>query len=726
MTLRPTAAAAVLALAAAASPASASTAGPYSVTVLVDGVPAPEYAARGRIYLEALRGRNFSVRLSNPTSERVAVALSVDGRNVIDARRTTAEKATKWILMPGQTAEIPGWQVSGEVSRRFFFTETARSYAKWLGDTANVGTIEAVFYRERRPRRRRADLARAAAGPNRDAAEESEARPAPPSPEGSRAASTAVLRPSRGRAEMHNDGTVAPSEARPLRRVPPTKESDSYAATGIGDRTRFPVQWISFDEDPTPRRARRCDMSSAPSSFGSACFLARTTCMPEIGDAVSSGSTLPTRTATAERSPDLPDDRLIAPRPVGRGGGVLGVRRRHTATVHRWMARAVGEQEADDMTQDVLLKAYRGLPRFRDEAPPRAWLASIADNAVKNRYRARGRFRRIFAGSSDDDAAPDAAAPSAGPEENARASESRAFVTEALKRLPAEFRMPVVLRDLEEWSYEEIAVSLDLPVGTVKSRIARGRGQLRDAARPPARLEGDNHEPKSASRPIARVSVAPPRRRALAAERAHFESHRAHCAGVPPRRRRVRSGALALSLEPPLAGGSGSVRPHPPQAAVRAAAASAVTSGRRSESICAGPGHSPPRSSPRSGPPSSAGEKPPNAPSPPQPRFRSSSSRAGASPPVRSRPRAERPRRRRRAPGRERLFSRRKRPEPSRRKAEPRKKCGRRVRQRRPCRPRRCPPERRSASSSTAKERDASAPSDRLDSGARTMAKYNR
>jgi RNA polymerase sigma-70 factor (ECF subfamily) len=131
------------------------------------------------------------------------------------------------------------------------------------------------------------------------------------------------------------------------------------------------------------------------------------------------------------------------------------------------------------MTQDVLLKAYRGLPRFRNEAPPRAWLASIADNAVKNRYRARGRFRRIFAGSSDDEAGPDAAEPAAGPEENARANESRGFVTEALKRLPADFRMPVVLRDLEEWSYEEIAVSLDLPVGTVKSRIARGRGQLR-------------------------------------------------------------------------------------------------------------------------------------------------------------------------------------------------------------------------------------------------------
>jgi RNA polymerase sigma-70 factor (ECF subfamily) len=49
----------------------------------------------------------------------------------------------------------------------------------------------------------------------------------------------------------------------------------------------------------------------------------------------------------------------------------------------------------------------------------------------------------------------------------------------ALQKLPLEFRLPVVLRDLEEWSYEEIASSLELPIGTVKSRIARGRGHLR-------------------------------------------------------------------------------------------------------------------------------------------------------------------------------------------------------------------------------------------------------
>jgi len=157
---------------------------------------------------------------------------------------------------------------------------------------------------------------------------------------------------------------------------------------------------------------------------------------------------------------------------------------RHTATVHRWMVRAVGQGDADDMTQDVFLKAYRGLDRFRGDAPARAWLAAIADNAVKNRYRSRSRFRRIFAGSTDADPVHEPAETGAGPEETARTGESRRVVAEALKLLPPDFRMPVVLRDIEEWSYEEIAASLALPVGTVKSRIARGRGQLREILLP--------------------------------------------------------------------------------------------------------------------------------------------------------------------------------------------------------------------------------------------------
>jgi len=213
-------AAAVLALALGTTPLSAALREGFGLAVIVDGCEAPEFLHDGKLYVEALRGRNFTLRLSNPTGERVAVALSVDGRNVVDAKRTTASGAAKWILAPGQIVEIPGWQVSGETSRKFFFTETARSYAKWLGDTRNVGTIEAVFYREKRP-----EPAPVAEGPA-GSLDDRDDRP------------------------LRTEGP--PSAASGSSRRREKSEADRFAATGIGDRTRFPVRWIEFDEDPDP------------------------------------------------------------------------------------------------------------------------------------------------------------------------------------------------------------------------------------------------------------------------------------------------------------------------------------------------------------------------------------------------------------------------------------------------------------------------------------------
>jgi hypothetical protein len=125
--------------------------GLYRLEVLVDGRPLPEYVARGTAYIEAFRGKEFAIRLTNRTAERIAVALSVDGLNTIDARRTTATAARKWVLGPWQTVTIAGWQTGLESARSFFFTTEESSYGAWLEQRSNLGVIAAAVFRELRP-----------------------------------------------------------------------------------------------------------------------------------------------------------------------------------------------------------------------------------------------------------------------------------------------------------------------------------------------------------------------------------------------------------------------------------------------------------------------------------------------------------------------------------------------------------------------------------------------
>src|SRR6185436_10123367 len=132
----------------AASPGRHSAA---DVDILVDGAPQPRYAQNGRWYVEARKGLEYSIRLRNPYAARVAVALSVDGLNTIDARETTAADARKWVLGPYETVTIQGWQTSHSEARRFEFTTEAGSYGQAIGKTANLGVISAVFFKERAP-----------------------------------------------------------------------------------------------------------------------------------------------------------------------------------------------------------------------------------------------------------------------------------------------------------------------------------------------------------------------------------------------------------------------------------------------------------------------------------------------------------------------------------------------------------------------------------------------
>lgn len=192
----------------------------FRVEVLVGGVPRPLYPARGSLYLEALRGREYTIRLANPLPVRVAVALAVDGLNTIDARSTSAWKAAKWVLEPYEAVEIPGWQVSGEAARRFVFTGERGSYGAWLGQTENLGVIEAVFFRERTTWGHIDPL-----------------MALPPAPSG-------VPQGEAPRVSREQAALQAMGKAEAL--------DDAYAATGMGDRQAHRVQRVHLrlERDP--------------------------------------------------------------------------------------------------------------------------------------------------------------------------------------------------------------------------------------------------------------------------------------------------------------------------------------------------------------------------------------------------------------------------------------------------------------------------------------------
>lgn len=140
----------LLAIFATLAPATpAAVRGDFGMEILVNGRPVRELPHQGRTYIEAMQGKEYAVRLVNRTGERVAVALAVDGLNSIDARRTSAREARKWILGPWETVTIGGWQTSGSTARRFYFTTERDSYGNWLGRTENLGVISAAFFRER-------------------------------------------------------------------------------------------------------------------------------------------------------------------------------------------------------------------------------------------------------------------------------------------------------------------------------------------------------------------------------------------------------------------------------------------------------------------------------------------------------------------------------------------------------------------------------------------------
>lgn len=148
--------------------------------------------------------------------------------------------------------------------------------------------------------------------------------------------------------------------------------------------------------------------------------------------------------------------------------------------------RLTGNREdALDLYQEVLLKVHHSLGSFRGQASLRSWMYRITVNAARNRVRwwsqkKRGTTYSLDEAEEDHQAHSERVAdPSPSPEGRAYASEIRARVQQGLDRLPLEQRVAVVLRDVEGLEYREIASTLGIFLGTVKSRLGRGRAALR-------------------------------------------------------------------------------------------------------------------------------------------------------------------------------------------------------------------------------------------------------
>jgi RNA polymerase sigma-70 factor (ECF subfamily) len=159
-----------------------------------------------------------------------------------------------------------------------------------------------------------------------------------------------------------------------------------------------------------------------------------------------------------------------------------------TSDIYGLLVRLTSDaEESRDLTQETFLRAYQAIGKFRGDADLKTWLYRIAINQARNRWRWWRRRRRdatvsldaTVGGSERTIAAQLEDRAAADPEQETLAHERERQLRTALQNLRSAYREAVILRDVEGFTYEEIAETLQLNIGTVKSRLARGRLELR-------------------------------------------------------------------------------------------------------------------------------------------------------------------------------------------------------------------------------------------------------
>ena len=175
---------------------------------------------------------------------------------------------------------------------------------------------------------------------------------------------------------------------------------------------------------------------------------------------------------------DRSDEQLVDAARSGDAAAMDALLRRHYDRVHAVCRRIAGStRDADDAAQEAMIRVVRNLDKFDGRSAFGTWVYRIATNTALDELRRRKRRPQLHVvGDDDDDGPREAADPLADRQVDAVAD--RMAIDDALADLPEEFRAPVVMRDVGDLDYAEIASALDVPIGTVKSRIARGRKML--------------------------------------------------------------------------------------------------------------------------------------------------------------------------------------------------------------------------------------------------------
>jgi RNA polymerase sigma-70 factor (ECF subfamily) len=175
---------------------------------------------------------------------------------------------------------------------------------------------------------------------------------------------------------------------------------------------------------------------------------------------------------------DRSDDELVSAGRAGDRAALDALLRRHYPRLRALCRRLTGDApDAEDACQEALVALVRGLPRFDGRSSFATWAYRVTTNTCLDELRRRRRRPLLRGAEGEPDVSADGAVPSPAADVGDRVA-ARLDVDAALAQLTPEFRAAVVLRDLCQLSYDEIAEVLDVPVGTVRSRIARGRTAL--------------------------------------------------------------------------------------------------------------------------------------------------------------------------------------------------------------------------------------------------------